>query len=60
VKQQYLNIVFVVNIIFNQADQLKSNVVSITKFAFAIQHQLAELSKDAFYEYKLRIGKSDV
>ena len=28
----------------------------ITEFALTIQRQLAQLSKDAFYEYKLRIG----
>jgi hypothetical protein len=40
-----------------QDEQLRNNVVMIAKFAVAMQLQLAEISKDAFYDYKLRIGK---
>jgi hypothetical protein len=43
-----------------QDEQRRKNVVLITKFAVAMQLQLAEISKDAFYEYKLRIGNYSI
>lgn len=44
---------------FKDAERRERNVVLMTRFGIAIMLRLQELNQDAFYEYKLRIGKDN-